>query len=159
MNSSLYFKVESNINMKKRTKKIPMNIFNHLFYNSYLFLLYQIFQIFDNLYLFRKKKIVKRKYTIKIGFWKTFRIEKMNISYWPSYFKVININIIISLMLTIIDISHFIILWKVFVIKLIISLTFPSTWKLIILKKLYFMCNIFQILSARNIQQANGLAF
>lgn len=62
------FKVESNINMKKRTKKIPINIFNHLFYNSYLFLLYQIFQIFDNLYLFRKKKIVKRKYTIKIGF-------------------------------------------------------------------------------------------
>lgn len=159
MNSSLYFKVVSNINMKKRTKKIPINIFNHLFYNSYLFLLYQIFQIFDNLYLFRKKKIVKRKYTIKIRFEKHLGSKKMNISYWPSYLKVININIIISLMLTIIDISHFIILWKVFVIKLINILTFPCTWKFIILKKLYFMCNIFQILSARNIQQANGLAF
>lgn len=145
--------------MKKRTKKIPINVFNYLFYNSYLCLLYQIFQIFDNLYLFRKKKIVKRKYTIKIGFWKTFRIEKKDISYWPSYLKVININIIISLMWTIIGISHFIILWKVFAINLIISLTFPSTWKFILLKKLYFMCNMFQILSARNIQQANWLAF
>lgn len=57
-----------------------------------------------------KRKSLKENIQLRLGFEKHLGSKKMNISYWPSYLKVININIIISLMLTIIDISHFIIL-------------------------------------------------
>lgn len=126
----------------------------HIYYYYIKYSKYLIICIFS-----RKRKSLKENIQLRLGFEKHLGSKKKNISYWPSYLKVININIIISLMWTIIGISHFIILWKVFVINLIISLTFPSTWKFILLKKLYFMCNMFQILSARYIQQANWLAF